>query len=128
MANTTSTWLTWLTNWSGWFQSFVTWGASAAAAVFWALIGKHVLCWFEWSFCWVVGVGLSLIVAPLKKALTYIPAFPQLAIDPIRQVWLVANYWTPVNEAVAGAAVVFLLVAGFRLFRFVKQFLPGLSS
>lgn len=128
MANTSTTWLSWLTNWGGWFQSFVTWGVSASAAVFWALIGRNVLCWLEWMFCWVVALGLGLVVAPLNSLVKYVPAFPALVIDPIRQVWLVADYYAPVNEALAGAAVAFLVIACFRLFRFVKQFVWGSSN
>lgn len=117
-------------SWSVWFAGIVSFLAGSAAAVFWTLVGRHLVCWLQWAFCWVLRAILAFFCVSVKPVLALLPSMPSVDLSAygIPNLWRVVNHWFPLNEFVSAAAIAFLVVLSFRVFRFLKQFVPGLSS
>jgi hypothetical protein len=101
---------------------------SALASVFWTIVGRHLVCWLQWAFCWLIKVVLGIALPMLVGVLKLLPAFPSLVMEPLVESWKLANYYGPVNEIVLGSAVMLFVVGAFRFVRFVKQFVPAVSN
>lgn len=117
--------------WKDWFKGIGAFLGSAAAAVFWTLIGRHLICWLEWWFCGAMGLAVRYVLPLITAALKVLPAFPQFPLEAgsaIRNGWLTANYVFPVNECVLGAFLMSLVILTIRVARFVKQFFPTVSN
>jgi hypothetical protein len=117
-----------VTGWSTWFTGLVGFLGGASASLFWTLVGRHLLCWLQWFFCWLLKVLYSQCLPAFGMALKWMPAVPPLVVDPMLQSWRIVNYWAPLNECVAGVCIVFLVIWVFRWFRFIKQFFPTASN
>lgn len=118
-------------SWSSWgtiISSLTAYLATTAAVVWWNLVGKHVLCWLQWYFCWVLEGIFAWVVPTLKFTLTYVGVLPTWAMSPVLQAWLFLNYWTPLNSALVMLFVCWLVISLLRIGRFVKQFIPTVAN
>lgn len=113
--------------WS-WWNAATDWLIGAAGAVLWAYIGKWLVCVLMKWVCVLYGLILSYMIPPATAIMSALPAMPTLVVYRIAPLWRVANYWFPLNETLGVIAFCVVVISLWRLFRFVKQFIPSISN
>lgn len=113
--------------WS-WLNAAYDWLIGAAGAAFLLFVGDWLICWLEKAICAIFGFMLALIMPYMIYALASLPSMPWLNVHVIRNLWRTVNYWTPLNETLTAITTALTLVALFRGFRFIKQFVPSASN
>lgn len=113
--------------WS-WWNAAVDWLMGAAGAVLWTFVGKWLVCALMKWICVFYGFLLSYMMPVAIAVMSALPTMPTLVVHRIAPLWRVVNYWFPLNETMGTILLCVVVISVWRLFRFVKQFLPAMSN
>ena len=113
--------------WS-WWNAAVDWLIGAAGAVLWAFVGRWLVCALMMWVCGLYGFVLAYTMPTAIAIMASLPTMPTLVVHRIAPLWRVVNYWFPLNETMGVIALCVVTISLWRLFRFVKQFLPTISN
>jgi len=107
------------------FPAFVL---GASLKVLWESMGEVFVCWMNQWACSFLRVFMQRAVTQLKPVFETIPESGPLDLAPMVQWWLLIDYYFPLTEGVAMVGVIGGFIMAFRIYRFIKQFVPTLSS
>ncbi len=116
-----------IATWLG-LNALKKWLMGGVAVVLWEFVGKWLICTVAKSVCALAYMIFVWVVPLVVVVLEVIPSMPTLVIEPLLGSWRIFNYLFPLNEAVSLISFVITIVIAFRLFRFIKQFVPTWSN